>query len=105
MMSAPSILHGRCIGAINVWRLVNQGLFSRMELDFLISIAHQTSIALEAGHLLEETMKNAQETSAIAEVGKNISSTLHLDIVLERITFHAKNLLNAETAAIYLSES
>ncbi|MER2514382.1 MAG: GAF domain-containing protein, partial [Nitrosomonas ureae] len=105
MMSAPLLLHGKCIGSINVWRLVNQGLFSQMELNFLISIAHQTSIALEASHLLEEAIKNAQETSAIAEVGRNISSTLQLDSVLERIAFHAKNLLNAETSAIYLSET
>ena len=95
MMSAPLLLHGKCIGSINVWRLVNQGLFSQMELNFLISIAHQTSIALEASHLLEEAIKNAQETSAIAEVGRNISSTLQLNSVLERIAFHAKNLLNA----------
>lgn len=104
MMSAPLLLHGKCIGSINVWRLVNQGLFSQMELNFLVSIAHQTSIALEASHLLEEAIKNAQETSAIAEVGRNISSTLQLNSVLERIAFHAKNLLNAETSAIYLSE-
>jgi PAS domain S-box-containing protein len=104
MMSAPLMLRGQCIGSINVWRLVSQGIFSQMELNFLISIAHQTSIALEASHLLDEAIRNAQETSAIAEVGRNISSTLHLDMVLKRITYHAKNLLNAETSAIYLSQ-
>jgi PAS domain S-box-containing protein len=104
MMSAPLILHGKCVGALNVWRLIRQGFFSQMELDFLISIAHQTSIALEASHLLDDAIRNAQETSAIAEVGRNISSTLQLSVVLERIAFHAKNLLNAEASAIYLSD-
>jgi PAS domain S-box-containing protein len=104
MMSAPLILHGKCVGAINVWRPIHHGFFSQMELDFLISIAHQTSIALEASHLLDDAIRNAQETSAIAEVGRNISSTLQLAVVLERIAFHAKNLLNAETSAIYLSD-
>ncbi|RPH56387.1 MAG: GAF domain-containing protein, partial [Chloroflexi bacterium] len=41
MMSAPLILHGTPIGAINVWRLKTNGLFDNSELNFLVSIAHQ----------------------------------------------------------------
>ncbi|MFN8413636.1 MAG: GAF domain-containing protein [Anaerolineales bacterium] len=105
MMSAPLIVRGRCIGAINAWRLITQGYYNSMELNFLVSIAHQASIAIESSRLLQETIRNSQETSAIAEVGKNISSTLDLDIVLERIAAYAKNLLNADTSAIYLADS
>lgn len=105
MMSAPLIVRGKCIGAINAWRMIKQGYYSSMELNFLISIAHQASIAIESSRLLQETIRNSQETSAIAEVGKNISSTLNLDVVLERIAAYAKSLLSAETSAIYLLEA
>ncbi len=103
MMSAPLMLRGKCIGAINAWRPHVEGLFNQMELSFLISIAHQASIAIESGRLFHETVRNAQEAAAIAEVGRNISATLQLDLVLERIALYARDLLNADTSAVYLS--
>jgi len=104
MMSAPLILRGNSIGAINVWRLRSDGLFNESELNFLISIAHQTSVSMEAGRLFEETVRHAREAAAIAEVGRDISATLQLDVVLERIAAYAKELLQAETSAVYLYE-
>ncbi len=104
MMSAPLILHGTPIGAINVWRLKSNGLFDQSELNFLVSIAHQASISIESMRLFEETTRRAQEAAAIAEVGRGISATLQLDNVLERIALYAKDLLRAETSAVYLTE-
>ncbi|MBI5839103.1 MAG: GAF domain-containing protein [Chloroflexi bacterium] len=104
MMSAPLILRGKVIGAINAWRLRSNGLFNEAELTFLISIAHQASIAIESGRLFEETVRRAQESTAIAEVGRDITATLQLDLVLERIALYAKDLLRAETSAVYLHE-
>jgi PAS domain S-box-containing protein len=104
MMSAPLILRGKTIGAMNAWRLRANGLFSKSELNFLVSIAHQASIAIESGRLFEETIRHAQEAAAIAKVGRDISSTLKLDIVLERIATYAKELLKAESSAVYLTE-
>ena len=54
--------------------------------------------------LFEETTRRAQEAAAIAEVGRGISATLQLDNVLERIAIYAKDLLKAETSAVYLTE-
>ena len=102
MMSAPLILRGKPIGAINAWRLRSDGLFNESELNFLISIAHQTSISVELGRLFSETKRRAQEAAAVAEVGRDISATLELDRVLERIAQYAKELLNAETSAVYM---
>lgn len=104
MMSAPLILHGKCIGAINVWRLKSKGLFDSSELNYLVSIAHQASISIESMRLFEETTRRAQEAAAIAEVGRGISATLQLDNVLESIAIYAKDLLKAETSAVYLIE-
>ncbi|MEW5939030.1 MAG: PAS domain S-box protein, partial [Chloroflexota bacterium] len=105
MMSVPLTLREKTIGAINAWRTRKDGLFVQSELNFLASIAHQASIAIESGRLFEETVRRAQETAAIAEVGRDISSTLELNSVLERIAVYAKDLLDAETSAVYLVES
>jgi len=104
MMSTPLILHGNSIGAINAWRLKSKGLFDVSELNFLVSIAHQASILIESVRLFDEITRRAHEAAAIAEVGRNISATLELNIVLERIATYAKDLLRAETSAVYLTE-
>jgi PAS domain S-box-containing protein len=102
MMSAPLILRGRCIGAVNAWRLRTNGVFSQLELSFLTSIANQVSVAIESSNLYKETVRRAQESAAIAVVGRDISSTLQLDVVLNRIASYAKDLLNSESSAVYL---
>jgi PAS domain S-box-containing protein len=104
MMSCPLTVRGRTMGAINAWRLKSDGLFNESELNFLISIAQQTSIAIEAGRLFQETVRRGQESAAIAEVGRNISATLQLDTVLERIALYARDLLKGRVSAVYLSE-
>ena len=42
--------------------------------------------------------------SALAEVGREISATLELSAVLEKIANHAKELLNADSSAVFLPE-
>lgn len=105
LMSAPLILRGKSIGVINAWRAKENGLFNESELNFLVGIAHQVSICIESSWLFQETNRQAQEAAAIAEVGRDISATLQLDIVLERIASYAIDLLRAETSAVYLMEA
>jgi len=105
LMSSPLILRGKPIGIINAWRLKENGLFNESELNFLVGIAHQVSICIESGRLFQETNRQAQEAAAIAEVGRDISATLQLDIVMERIASYAMNLLHAETSAVYLADT
>ncbi|MEW6287870.1 MAG: GAF domain-containing protein [Chloroflexota bacterium] len=105
MMSAPLILRGKCIGAVNAWRLRINGVFSQVELSFLTSIANQVSVAIESSNLFKEIVRRAQEAAAIAEVGRDISATLQLDVVLSKIATYAKDLLNSESSAVYLLDS
>jgi PAS domain S-box-containing protein len=105
LMASPLTLRGKTIGVINAWRIKENGLFNESELSFLVGIAHQVSICLESGRLFQETNRQAQEAAAIAEVGRDISATLQLDVVLERIASYAMNLLHAETSAVYLADA
>jgi HD-GYP domain-containing protein (c-di-GMP phosphodiesterase class II) len=61
-------------------------------------------LAIENSRLFQSEQRRAQETAAIAEVSQDISASLQLDIVLEKIAQHAKNLLQAETSAVYLAD-
>jgi GAF domain-containing protein/CheY-like chemotaxis protein len=105
MMSAPLISRGQTIGMINVWRPWVDGLFTQPDLDFIVSVARQTAIAIESARLYLETQRRAREMSALVEVGREISSSLDARIVLEGIATHAKDLLNGNLSAVFLPEA
>jgi K+-sensing histidine kinase KdpD len=77
---------------------------STSEIELAITIANQASVALDSARLFQEAQRRAQETMALAEVGRDISATLDLEDVLKRIVAYAKELLRAETSAVYLPE-
>ncbi|TMH00921.1 MAG: GAF domain-containing protein, partial [Betaproteobacteria bacterium] len=62
-------------------------------------------VALENARLFDETQRRTRETAALAEVGRDISSTLDLPTVMDRIAHHAKILLNATSSAIFLPDA
>ena len=101
LMSAPLISRDRVIGLMTVLRLREHGLFTQNDLDFLVSLARQAAIAIESARLYLETQRRASEMSALAQVGYEISATLDLPTVLERIASLAKALLAADTSAVF----
>ncbi len=102
MMVAPLISRGQTIGVISVWRPHENGLFTQQELDFLVSVARQTAIAIESARLYLETQRRANEMSALAEVGREISASLDPTVVLEKIATRAKDLLAGSSSAVFL---
>ena len=52
----------------------------------------------------EETQRRARESAALFEVGRDLSSSLDLSTVMDRIAGHAKDLLHAGNSAIFLPE-
>ena len=101
MMLAPLISRGQTIGVMTVYRDRSQGQFTQLELDFLVSLARQAAIAIESARLYTETESRASQMAALAEVGREISATLELPAVLERVTKQACDLLVAGTSAVY----
>ena len=104
LMGAPLVSRGETIGGIMVWRSYPDGLFTQTDLDFLVSVARQTAIAIESARLYLETQRQAREMSALVEVGREISASLDAGTVLESIAIHAKNLLNGNLSALFLPE-
>ncbi len=103
IMIAPLISHGHVIGSINVWRLNAKGLFTQSELEFLISAARQTAIAIESARLYLETQRRADQMATIAEVGREVLATLALSDVLERITNRIHELFHASDTVLRLA--
>ena len=104
MMVAPLTSRDQVIGVISVWRPHTDNLFSQPDLDFLVSVARQTAIAIESARLYLETQRRAREMSALVDVGRDISASLEAETVLESIVTHAKDLLRTDTSALFLPE-
>ena len=79
--------------------------FSESDVHLLTTLANSMSVALENARLFDETQRRTRETSALAEVGREISSTLDLTKVMDRIAHHAKDLLHGDNSAIFLPQS
>ena len=67
-------------------------------------VADQLSLALENARLFQESQRRAREMTALAEVAQEISATLELQGVLDRIAHQAMEILNTETSAVYVPD-
>jgi GAF domain-containing protein/DNA-binding response OmpR family regulator len=99
-MGVPIMAGDKVLGVIDVQSL-RPYAFDKNNLSLLQTLSANMGIALENARLFDETQRRARETAALAEVGHDISSTLDLALVMERIAAHARDLLTAETSAIF----
>jgi signal transduction histidine kinase/DNA-binding response OmpR family regulator len=78
--------------------------YGSAEVRLLETVASSLGVALEAARLFDETQRRTRESAALAEVGRDIASTLDLATVMDRIARHAKDLLAGDSSAIFLPE-
>lgn len=102
---ALPLVSGGTLHSVLFLQLPVQERLSTPEIELALTVANQASIALDSARLYQEAQHRAQETTALAEVGRDISATLEIEVVLERIVAYAKDLLQVETSAVYLPES
>jgi len=95
----------RVLGAILLEDHEREHAYGPPEVRLLETVASSMGVALEAARLFDETQRRTRESAALAEVGRDISSTLDLPTVMDRIAHHAKDLLAADASAIFLPES
>lgn len=103
-MGTPLIIGNTNIGAIFLQSRTTPNLYSERHLELLGAIAGQAAIALQNTRLFQESQRRAQEMSALAEVGREISATLELKAVLEKIAEYAIILLDSISSAVYLPD-
>ncbi|HEY5364870.1 MAG TPA: GAF domain-containing protein [Casimicrobiaceae bacterium] len=103
-VTVPILGGDRVLGSIILEDYQHENAYGDAEVRLLSTVAASMGVALENARLLDETQARTRETAAIAEVGRDISSTLDLATVMDRIANHAKDLLGADNSAIFLPE-
>ncbi len=104
LIMVPLVAGDQARGIIRLMDMEHEHAFSDSDVRLLQTLANSMSVALENARLFDETQRRTRETAALAEVGRDISSTLELSTVMDRIARHARNLLNASSSAIFLPE-
>ena len=93
-----------CSGSLLLENHEREHAFGESEVRLLQTVASSMGVALENARLFEEIQRRTRESAALAEVGRDISSTLDLPTVMDRIARHAKELLAADHSAIFLPD-
>ncbi len=102
LVMVPLIAGAQARGLIALLDMDQEHAFSDSDVRLLQTLANSMSVALENARLFDETQRRTREAAALAEVGRDISSTLDFTKVMDRIAQHAKDLLNVDTSAIFL---
>jgi len=103
-LGVPILVGDEAMGVIAVEATNDEGRFDEGDLRLLSTIAAGVGAAIHNARLYSETRRRAQEMSALADVGRNISATLEIDVVLGEIAQRARDLLDANASAIYMAD-
>ena len=100
ILAVPMLHEGKPIGAITVARAA-AGAFSENEVDLLKTFGNQAVIAIENVRLFDEVQARNSDLTALGEVGRAVSSTLDLKVVLKTIVDRAVNLSGTDGGSIF----
>jgi signal transduction histidine kinase len=99
-LSVPMLREGRPVGVITVAG-ASPRAFSDHQVNLLKAFADQALIAIENTRLFEEVKARNRDLTALREVGRAVSSTLDLKVVLKTIVDRAVNLSGTDAGSIF----
>ncbi len=100
----PIFAGQEAIGSLGIDFAESDRKLSENEENLINTILLQISTFLQNSRLFEATQSNARQMSVLAEVGQDISASLDLQTVLEKIAAHAKESLASFSSAVYIPE-
>ena len=103
-LGVPVLLGDEAIGVLSVQSTTEEGRFGGADERLLATIAANIASAIRNAGLYAETNQRATEMSALASVSREISATLDLEPLLERVADLAVKLLAGTSSAVFLEE-
>ncbi len=103
-LGVPILLGDEAIGVVSVQSIDEAGRFGESDVRLLSTIASNVGTAIRNAQLYRESQRRALEMAELAEVGREISATLDLDGLLNRIAARSLELLEGGTSAVFLAE-
>src|SRR5262245_51532031 len=99
-LSVPLKRNGAVVGLISLWHDHVQP-FTQRQIDLVATFADQAVIAINNAGLFEEVQARNRDLTALGEVGRAVSSTLDLKVVLKTIVDRAVELSGTDGGSIF----
>lgn len=100
-ISAPMMSEGRVLGVISA-QSYKADAYGPDDLQLLTAVADLAAVAFENAHYVQETERRRREAERLEEIGRAITSSLELQEVLSRVTAAVLDLVEADTATVWL---
>jgi GAF domain-containing protein/anti-sigma regulatory factor (Ser/Thr protein kinase) len=100
LLAVPLLRDGVVVGVISVVRTTVQP-FTENQIKLVTTFADQAVIAIENARLFEEVQARNRDLTALGEVGRAVSSTLDLKVVLKTIVDRAVELSDTHGGSIF----
>src|SRR6185503_20251223 len=102
-LGVPIMAGEVAIGVLSSQSATQEGRYGESDVRLLSTIAANVGVAIQNARLYQEAHRRGDEMAALAEVGQEISATLDVQAVLDRIGERVRSLLAADSVALYLS--
>jgi signal transduction histidine kinase len=103
-LGVPILSGARALGVLCVQSYERENAFSDDDVRLLATIASSVGAGMRNALLYEEAKRKADEASALADAGREITESLDPDVVLRRIAMRANFLLSRDSSAVFLLE-
>ena len=100
IITVPILRGNELLGAILIYRHEVRA-FTKSQIALLETFADQAGIAIENARLFEEVQARNRDLTALGEVGRAVSSTLDLKVVLKTIVERALELSDTHGGSIF----
>jgi signal transduction histidine kinase len=100
MLAVPLLRGDDLLGTITIYKLEVKP-FTEKQIELVETFADQAVIAIENTRLFEEVQARNRDLTALGEVGRAVSSTLNLKVVLKTIVERAVELSGTDAGSIY----
>jgi len=101
-LGCPLIVGGAAIGALVVQDAKNENRFTKDDLRFLISLSAQVAGAVYNTRLLEDARQRALQLQTVAEISREVSSSLIVDNLLQQAVSLIRERFNFYHASVFL---
>jgi signal transduction histidine kinase len=100
LLAVPLVREGQIIGGLVICRKI-PGEFSQDVIDFLMTFAAQSALAIQNARLYAETKRREWEATKLYEISTQLASSLDADHVLDLITTETIGLLGGDASGLY----
>lgn len=102
ILVVPLSYHDAVRGSLSALKYSDESTFTPADLSLLEAMANQIAVAVENARLFETLEYRVAELQILQQTSLELTASLELSAVLERIAEHALNLVQAYSCSIHL---